>query len=110
MTILWRIFNWLSFLLQPAMVTLAIVIAARRKTVGWILLAAACVCHFCLYNTRFLTASAFRLTHGDRATVPAVPSWAYHTALILNTLFLLLIIGAFIAFIRERSSDATRVI
>ena len=57
MTIWWRICEWLAFLLQPVMVTLAIIVAARRKTLAWVLLAAACVSHMCLYNTRFVAAS-----------------------------------------------------
>jgi hypothetical protein len=109
MVILWRICEWLSFLLQPVMVTLAIIIAVRRKTVAWVLLAGACVSHMCTYNTRFVAASAFRLLHGDKAKVQ-IESWAYDTARAFHILFLLLIIGAFIAFLRERSSDTPSTI
>ena|SRR5918996_1266613 len=109
MVILWRIFEWLAFLLQPVMVTLAIIIAVRRKTVAWVLLAGACVSHMCIYNTRFVAASAFRLIHGDNAKVH-IESWAYDTARIFHILFLFLIISAFIAFLRERLGNATATI
>jgi len=110
MTIWWRICEWLAFLLQPVMVTLAIIVAARRKTLAWVLLAAACVSHMCLYNTRFVAASLFRLTHGDKAKLPHIEAWAYDTARMFHILFVLLMIGAFIVFVRERSSAAARLI
>lgn len=92
------------------MVTLAIILAAHRKTVPWFLFAAACVSYMCSYSTRFIAASAFRLTHGDKAKVPHIQAWAYDTARLFHILFLLLIISALIAFIRERSPNATRTI
>ena len=101
--------QWLAFLLQPVMVTLAIIIAVRRRTITWVLLAGACVSHMCIYNTRFVAASAFRLLHGDKAKVQ-IGSWAYDTARAFHILFLLLIISAFIAFLRERPGNATPTI
>jgi hypothetical protein len=109
--VIWsRIFEWLALLLQPVMVILAIVVAARRRQVAWVLLAAACVSHMCTYSTRFVAESAFRLTHGDKAGFPFAESWAYDTARLFHILFLLLIIGAFIAFLRERSQSVTPTI
>lgn len=106
----WRICEWLALLLQPVMVILAIVVAARRRTIAWVLLAGACISHMCSHSTRFVAASIFRLMHEDKAKFSFVESWAYDTARLFHILFLLLVVGAFIAFLRERPQNVTPTI